>query len=295
VCKVQVQVLDREPQRAEVLARAEDGAWSRTYPNKSAVDPVAVVRLAKAFCSTRASSARLVDDEDRAAIDHPACEVCLRLAPKAQGAPSMEIADERDTVPQDRGFAIYRDGAGAWRAIDIEGGVSYAIDEDLVELARHPLDSDLAFPVVPGLVRRIEVARGATQYALARQGDGGWTVESRPNAVAADPLEVRRLLRTLGELRATSRTPKSEPLLPAKAAAVVTCVMPAAIGDERLTLMLAEPQGGAVEASVDSTSATTSVPPGRVTIPLGTLDEVAPPPSRFAAVMRDAAAPAPAQ
>jgi hypothetical protein len=289
VSKVQVQVHDLAPERAEVLARAEDGAWSRTYASSAAgaakgpVDPVAVVRLARAFCAARAASARLLQDEDRAGLERPACEVALRLEPKSKGAPSMEITDERDTVPQDHGFAFYRDAAGAWRAVDVEGGVSYVVDEELVELARRPLDSDLAFPLVPGLVRRIEIARGATRYALARSGSE-WTVEldlAKAGGAAADPNEVRRLMRALGELRVTARSPKAEPLLPAKAAAVVACVMPGVIGDERLTLTLAEPRGGSAEASVDSTSSATAVPPGRVAIPLGSLDEVAPQPARF--------------
>lgn len=280
-----------EPALREVLARGDDGAWTRTHPQRAPVDAVAVARLARALTTARALGARLLGDEDRAALAKPALELDLRLAPRSAGAPSIEIADERDTVPLDVGFAFYRDAAGAWRAIDKDGGVSYAVEESLVELARAPLEADVALPVLPGSVVRIEIAARGTRFALQRGAAGGWTLHSEtPSAppAAAEPTEVLRWLRTLSGLRARARTPDASPLLPVQAFAAITVVQPAAGGgEERLTLALAEPVGGEAEASVDSTRAGTPLPRGRFRIDAGEALALA------AAAERFASAPAP--
>ncbi len=316
--KLQRQEFAHQPPAQEVVARAEDGTWSRTFPapapgtSRAAVDAVVVGRLARALCAARATSVRLLTDEDRATLEHPVFELDARFAPRAAGAPSMEIADERDTVPQDRGFAFAPEspaqaatnagGGGAWRAVDKEGGVSYLLDAETVDILRAPIDADALYPVVPGLVRTIEVVTAKERYVIER-GDQGWTVRDADAANGSSPpsppepaneIEVRRLFRDLAELRALSREPTAAPLLPTAASATICCAMPASAGEtERLTLTIGGAENGSAPASIDSTRPQTPVPKGRVRLAAAAIIKIAPQRSRFVAPSAVPSAPQP--
>ncbi len=264
ICKLQR--IAASPPLHEVLVRSEDGSWSRSV-GSGPVDAVAIGRLAHALTESQAISARLLTEQDRAGMRAPALELDIRLSPRSAGAPRMEISDDRDTVPQDRGFACYQDGK-LWRAVDVEGGVSYQLADDLVELLRTPLQSDQVMPLVPSLVSRLEIQRTGSLLVLEREGEEWWLSGQEASTAlprqAADPTQVRRYLRLLAGLTATSRQGDAPTLLPGESSLSVVAFMPSSPGLESIALCLQEHGAVDADASVTASRPATPVPPGRV-------------------------------
>ncbi len=261
-----LQRIGSDPPLAEVLTRSEDGVWSRTH-GSGPCDAVAIGRITRALTETQATAARFTTDADRAALAHCPIEVDLRLEPRAKGAPRLEIADEQDTVTQDLGYDGIQDARGAWWLVDVEGGVSYRVDRDLIDILRAPLQSDTILPLVPSLARQLLFQHGGRVDALTREGESWWWQQGNAARVAADPAQVRRYLRALAALTAVSRQPQSPLLLPAAAALIVTVVMPATPGVESLVLTISDPNGASdAAASVTSSAHGAEVPRGQVRI-----------------------------
>lgn len=276
ICKLQ-RVAHTDPPLEEVLTRDEQGQWRRTH-GAGAVDAVAIGRLARALTETHAHEARLLVLADRAGMEHPALEVDVRLAPRAAGAPRMEITDERDTVTQDRGFACYRDSQQRWWMVDVEGGVAYQVDAELIDLLHAPLTADDVLPVVPSLVTRLELVDHQVQATLTRDGDQWWWSEqgtgARPGRALADPAQVRRYLRQLATTHAAQRLPTAADVLPAQADLTISAVMPAGtVAEERLVMSMVRTPAG-VEASVSSSIPHARLPPGRLRLEATMADEL---------------------
>jgi len=272
------------PLLKEVVTRDDNGTWMRTYPVTAPVDAVAIGRLTRALCESVALSARLTTDEDRAALPSAPLVLDLRLAPLALGAPRMDISNERDTVPHNRGFSFYQDAGHSWRAVDVEGGVAYEVSPELVDVLRQPFQSDALYPLVPSLVTRIAITTADGTYALSRSNETWALSPAAPGsgpAPAVDPLEVRRYLRTLSELGSTQRFPDREAVLPARAALVVTCTMPTIDGSEQLLLAMAAPDAQGAALSVSSNVAGAALPQGQALVDAATAQALLAPRSRF--------------
>jgi len=280
ICKLQ-RIATSPPLLKEVVTRDDNGTWMRTYPVTAPVDAVAIGRLTRALCESVALSARLTTDEDRAALPTAPLVLDLRLAPLALGAPRMDISNERDTVPDNRGFSFYQDASHIWRAVDVEGGVAYVVSPELVELLRQPLQSDALYPLVPSLVTRIAVTTADNTYTLNRSGESWSLSAAGGSAQTVDPLEVRRYLRTLSELGSAQRFPDREAVLPARAALVVTCTMPTVDGNELLLLTMGAPDAQGAAVSVSSNVPGAALPQGQALIDAATAQALLAPRSRF--------------
>jgi hypothetical protein len=240
------------------------GPWRRTWPKDAAapVNQLAVDRLVRMLCSARARSVRLLTDADRAVLTAPTLEFMLRFAPlvSRQSDDAMRLDD---TVEQDWQVALAHTTEG-WRACDGEAGVSWLLDDDVVAVLREPLDDSQVFPIVPALVRAIEVGGPSGRYRLSQEGENWAVSELLPDGTrrthAADAVEVRRYLRTLATLRSLE-TPRS--VGPAAVVAdgaaplgSVVCELPET-GDERAqaVLVVAGVEGGRLRVGARSSRA----------------------------------------
>ncbi len=278
-------------QEAEVFAIDPGGSWRQSYPagaRARLVDQLAIEQLARAACAVRALSARFVTAEDRSVISDPEFELDLRFLPR-QVRHSSDTARLDETTDQDLGFCFRREGEG-WRAVNREAGVSYLISADAVDLLRGTVADNLVMPLVPSLVRRIEVASPAGHYLLSEEA-GAWTAqvldrEQQPGpARAADAVEVRRLLRRLAGLRALRVEARAAPLTAQEAAATVVCEQPVGAVKEIITLSIGAPApDGELVLSAETTATSRHPPPGRCYLPAGAAAQVAeltPPLSRL--------------
>lgn len=276
-----------------VVADAPGAAWRRTFPAEvrgQAVDALAVERVVRILCAARARSARAVGATDRLVLEKPEFELDLRFAPVASRR-SNDQARLDDSDDSELGLAFAREGDG-WRAVDKEGTVSWLVDAELVEQLRAPFDEGQVLPVAPSLVQRIEVvAPGRRLYLFA--GTDGWSLratgaDGRLGAARpADPVQVRRYLRTLTGLMAERRDGAAGPLQPDESAGSVSLILPGRGEDEeQLVLGIAKPVAGQVALTVDGTAV--RVPRGRAYVPIAAAADLLPAPDALA----PAAAPA---
>jgi hypothetical protein len=275
-------------QAAEVFAVDSGGSWRQSFPagaRARQVDQLAIEQLARAACAVRAQSARFVTAADRSVIDDAEFELDLRFLPR-QVRHSSDTARLDETTDQDLGFCFRREGDG-WRAVNREAGVSYLLGADAVDLLRVPVEDNLVMPLVPSLVQRIEVATPSGHYQLGEEA-GTWTahvIDGERNLgppLAADAVEVRRLLRRLAGLRAARIEAKAAPLTAKEAAATVICEQSVGTVKEIITLSIGAPAaaGGEVVLSAETTATSRHPPPGRCYLPgsaAALLGELAPP------------------
>lgn len=204
VMKIQRRFTDRQPAVEEVLVRDSRGGWSRTWPRSEPVDPVAVQRVARVIATSRALNARLATPEDRAIANAPTFEIAVRFGPKPTGK-ANDFTELEDTTTNDLGLSIRKDADGHWRALAIGTGTAYELDDDVVEQLRQDVANPVVLPLVPALVRRVQLSNGVTTIGLARSGEQ-WLLAVGDKAVAANAVEVRRLLRDLAALTARRRS-----------------------------------------------------------------------------------------
>jgi hypothetical protein len=239
VMKIQRRFLDRQPAVEEVLVHDARGGWSRTWPRSEPVDAVAVQRIARVIATGRALSARLAGDADRAAGAAPEFEIAVRFGPKPAGK-ANDFTELEDTTTNDLGLAMSRAGPGRWRALLIGTGTAYDLDDDLVEQLRQDVADPLVLPLVPALVRSVQVGAGTTVVALARSGEA-WRLQEGAGTVPANAVEVRRLLRDLAALTA-SRRGQGGALAPADIALAVSLDLPGFDREsERFLLQIGRP------------------------------------------------------
>ncbi len=250
--------------RAEVVAVASgtggvEGVWRRTWPKdvSGAISPLAIDRLARAFCSARSLAARLPTAADRAVVADPTFELDIRFA-QAQVRLSNDHARLGDTTDQDLGFAFAPEGE-RWRAVDKESGISHLVDAELLSELQAPLTDDLVLPLVASQVTRIEFIGPAGRFALQQRGDA-WQVQPLDgtgravgDAQPAEEVEVRRYLRLVTRLRAVRSDPAAGPFTPEQLGGSVVFSYPAAgEGTVRVTLSLGRIQEGELPVLVDS-------------------------------------------
>jgi hypothetical protein len=291
---VKIQRISRRPgqQAEEVFAVDAGGTWRQTFPADARarqIDQLAIEQLARAACAARAQSARFVTAEDRGVISDPDFEFDLRFLPR-QVKHSSDTARLDETTDQDLGFCFRREGE-SWRAVNREAGVSYLLGADAVELLRTTVADNLVMPLVPSLVRRIEVVAPNVHYLLS-EDSGSWTAHALDHelkegpAQQADAVEVRRLLRRLAGLRAARIEAKAAPLSAKEAVASVVCEQPVGAVKEVITLSIGAlaPGAGEVVLSAETTATTHHPPPGRCYLPVSAaalIAELTPPLARL--------------
>jgi hypothetical protein len=172
--------------------------------------------------------------------------------------------DLDETVAVDCGLAFAPDGAHGWRAWEQDGLLAGRVDAETVAALRAGLDAPGIFPLLPALVRRLELQGPEGAYALERRG-AGWVLMAGGAEREADPAAVRRHLRLLAELRALGQLDRraAEPA-PAQRAGQVRCLVPGvAGGEESLGLALLPEAGGRTPVHVASDRAGSAFPRGR--------------------------------
>lgn len=288
VVKIQRQFNDEEPARAEVFTAVAGGRWRQTWPAAAApaVNQLAVERIARALCAARGQEARLVTAADRAVLAAPVCEIDLRFAPQPVRH-SNDYARLDDTTDLDLGLAFAPEGA-LWRAVSKEGAVSFLVDAELMELLRQSVQDDQVFPLVPSLVRGLEVASPERHYRLALDYRG-WTVQTigrdgqAGEARRADEVQVRRYLRLLSGLRAL-RTTAAEAGAPLASATTITCSLPAeGAGSDQMILSVGRVTGGEAAWRADAIRGTRQLAGGRGYLAAESAAALVPDPDGFAA------------
>ena len=252
-----------EAGRAEVVAVASgtgsvEGLWRRTWPKdlSGAVSPLAIDRLARAFCSARSLAVRLPIAADRAVVADPDFEIDIRFA-QVPVRLSNDHTRLGDTTDQDLGFAFAAEGE-RWRAVEKESGISHLIDAELMDLLRAPLTDDLVLPLVPSQITRIEFLGAAGRFALLQRGDG-WLVQALDGTgravgepQAAEVVEVRRFLRLVTSLRSLRSDPGAGPFNPDQLSGSVIFSYPATgDGSVRITLNIGNLTDGELPVLVD--------------------------------------------
>jgi hypothetical protein len=268
---------------SEVFAIDSGGSWRQAFPaaaRSRQVDQLAVEQLARAACAARAQSARFVTADDRGVLGDAEFELDLRFLPR-QVKHSSDTARLDETTDQDLGFCFRREGVG-WRAVNREAGVSYLLSADAVDLLRTSVSDNLVMPLVPSLVRRIEVASPSGHYLLHEEA-GAWTAHvldrelNQGPPLEADAVEVRRLLRRLAGLRAARIEAKAAPLTAKEASATVICEQLVGAVKEIVTLSIGALATGGSEVvlSAETTATTRHPPPGRCYLPASAAAQVA--------------------
>ncbi len=275
--------------RAEVFAvqsgsGESEGVWTQTYPKEDkgqAVSTVAIDQLVRALCTAKGTKVRLHDKNDRAALAHPDFEMDVRFAP-AKVRLSNDHSRLVDTNDQDLGFAFVRQG-GQWRAIDKEGGVSYGVTDELVEMLQAPLIENLVIPLIPSLVNRIDLYNAKERIRLM-QVDGQWRMQllaanggKESDITDADEIAVRRHLRLLAGLRAVRVDPKAGPFSLGELYGTVVCVFPGAdSGDTRVTLTVGPTVDNETAVVVEGGKGMRGLPRGRVYVDAEIMRQVFP-------------------
>ena len=239
VLKIQRRFLDREPATAEVLSRDSRGGWVRTWPAGEPVDTVSVERIARVFATGRATSVRMADESDRAIVSAPDFEIAVRFGPKPSGK-ANDYTELEDTTTNDLGLAMRRDGEGRWRALQLGTGIAYDLDDEFVTQLRQGVSDPLVLPLIPALVRRVQLASGEESIVLSRVGEDWRMLEGERDTLAA-AVEVRRLLRDLAALVARRRGPGGA-LAPGELSATISIEIPGFDREvERLVLQIGKP------------------------------------------------------
>ncbi len=236
VAKVQRQVGDGQGGSEVFVSEQGQGAWRRTFPADQAglpVNQLAVDRLVRSLCTARGRSVRLLRLEDRAIIERPAFAIAMRFVPVVARR-SEDGVRLGDTLDQDWQVSFGK-GADGWRAVDRDGGVSWLMEDELIDLLRQPLDDTLVFPIVASLVRRVDIVGSQGRFRIEEDG-GQWRLtvfdaDGGSNVTPADAVEVRRYLRTLSGLRAQRRGGKG-PIPADQVTGSVVCTLPD-VGDEK--------------------------------------------------------------
>jgi hypothetical protein len=275
MAKIQRIMHEADTEHSEVYALDTGGTWRQTYPadaRSRQIDQLGIEQLAHAACSSHALSARFITDEDRAILAHPDFELDVRFLARVVKH-SSDAARLDETTDQDLGFCFKREGDG-WRAVNREAAVSYLLNADVVDILRSSVVDNLVIPLVPSVVRRIEVASDAGHYVLSDEGAGWFAHTIGPDGQAgpvqaADDIEVRRLLRRLATLRAQHIDMKAAPLLASEAVATVVCELPAAYAREVVTVSIGahHAPGDDFVISAETTAASRHPPPGRCYLP----------------------------
>jgi hypothetical protein len=263
--------------RAEVFAvqagaGEEKGVWMQSWPKEEkghAVSIVAIDQVARALCTAKGHDVRLNDAADRAGLAAPDFEMDVRFAPA-----SVRLSNDHsrlvDTNDQDVGFAFKRID-GKWRAIDKDGGVSYGVSDELLELIQAPLIENLVLPLIPSLVTRLDIYQQQERFRLS-QTDQGWQLQllqangtNATDSENADVIAVRRHLRLLANLRAERSDPQAGPFTPAELVGSVVCVFPGAEqGETRVTLSVGPTVDGLTAVVVEGGAGMRGLPRGRV-------------------------------
>jgi hypothetical protein len=287
VVKIQRQIRDQEPARAEVFTASDGGRWRQTYPAAAQALPVnqlAVDRIARALCAARGREARLITAADRAVLAAPVCEIDLRFAPQPVRH-SNDYTRLDDTTDLDLGLAFAPEG-DLWRAVSKEGAVSFLIDAELMELIRQRVQDDQVFPLVPSLVRSLEVASPTLHYLLALD-DRGWTVQSigrggqAGEVRRADEVQVRRYLRLLSGLRAL-RTIATDAEAPLADATTITCTLPTeGASSDQMILSVGRATEGEAAWRADATRDARKLPGGRGYLTAESAAALVPDPASF--------------
>jgi hypothetical protein len=266
-----------------------DGVWLQTWPEADkghAVSTVAIDQVVRALCTAQGHQVHLNNEADRAALASPDFELDVRFAP-ARVRLSNDHSRLVDTNDQDVGFAFVRQD-GNWRAIDKEGGISYGVSEELIELLQAPLIEDLVLPLIPSLVTRLDLYDANERIRLS-QTDQGWTLQLRASsgeqeteAVAADDIAVRRHLRLLAGLRAIRVDPQAGPFSPNELRGTVVCVFPGAdSGSTRITLSVGPTVDQLTAVVVEGGAGMRGLPRGRVYVDAEQMRQVFPGSKRF--------------
>lgn len=239
VLKIQRRFLDRDPAAAEVLSRDARGGWVRSWPAGEPVDPVSVERIARVFATGRAASARMADESDRAIAASPEFEIAVRFGPKPSGK-ANDFTELEDTTTNDLGLAMRRSGDGRWRALQLGTGIAYDLDDEFVQQLRQGVSDPLVLPLIPALVRRVQLASGDESLLLARSGED-WRLQQGDQDAPAAAVEVRRLLRDLAGLVARRRGAGGA-LAPSELAVTISIEIPGFDREvERLVLQIGKP------------------------------------------------------
>ncbi len=260
----------------------EKGVWMQTWPKEEkghAVSIVAIDQMARALCTAQGNDVRLYSTADRAGLAAPEFEMDVRFAP-APVRLSNDHSRLVDTNDQDVGFAFARVD-GTWRAIDKDGGVSYGVSDELLELLQAPLVENLVLPLIPSLVTRLDIYHAQDRIRLA-QNDQGWQMQllasngtKLGDEVAADAIAVRRHLRLLASLRAEKTDPQAGPFTPNELVGSVVCVFPGAEkGDTRVTLSVGPTVDGLTAVVVEGGAGMRGLPRGRVYVQAALIDQL---------------------
>ncbi len=288
IVRLQRQFHDGAATRGERFDRQAGGRWHQAFPagadGGGSADPEAVSSLVRAVGFAVGNLVRLSTPEDRAVLDHPAFELDVRFSAKVQRRAANDNTSEEETATVDAGWAFAKVG-DFWFAVSKLDGITWRLDEDQIETLRRSVADPLAFPVVPGQILALECTRGGQQYFLDPVPGNAWKLRLKSGtSEPADAVAVRRLLRSLAQLRA-SAVEVDAPAVPAwETDATVVVSLPAVGGGiERRTLAIGKIQGGSRLTSVDSTRPTSEVPRGRRRIAASDLDAVCPDPQALRA------------
>jgi hypothetical protein len=282
--------------RAEVVAAQggvgeADSLWQQTYPADKKGQPIstmAVDQVARALCTAQGKDVRLSSARDRAALAAPYFEMDMRFAP-IRVRLSNDHSRLVDTSEADLGFAFVSIDGG-WRAIDKDGGVSYGVSDELMELLQASLMDNVVVPLIPSLVTRVDI-NGPTERLRLRREQDTWQL-TRISAdgtdsnekINADNIAVRRYLRLIAATRAEQSDEHAGPFTPAELRGSVVCIFPGAEqGDTRVTMSLGPSLNGLTAVVVEGGAGMRGLPRGRVYVRDEFVQGIFPSQSQFAA------------
>jgi len=270
---------------AEVYRKAGTGDWQQSHPERLSADRMAIMRILRLLTAGRATAAHLADDGDRAILAGYDREIAVRIEAADWNQRERLELDERGR--RDWGlFLARRDGR--WRAVNVDGTLSYDLDDDLVEGLFAPVLDRLAFPIVPSLVMRLRVdPRDGEPYWLIPEDHRGarWRVQQGEERAPADTAQVRRYLQNLARLVADKVDMDSPSLGPDRVEGSITAELPGIEQAlENLELLVGARRADGTEASPVSDDASGAILPGRIILSTDPGFELLPPRERFLAV-----------
>ncbi len=286
--KLQRIVRDDGPARGEVFVG--DGArWERTWPQPAGADSAAVRRLLHALCGAVGLECRLATAADLALRAAPAIELDVRFAPKPIAKGANNFTDAEDTVPTDLGLCLAPDPvrAGAWRAVERDGGRSWLLPAEVVDALREPVVDRVLLPVPVAMVRSVRIDRPGSSFSVRREGerwmlrrlkagDDGSAVADGDD-VAIDPVAVRRWLRQVAGVRFATQDAGAVAVSAGELAARVTVTVPGTgTMNEDIVLLIGRPSAGTAPVSLSSHLANAQLPPGRLQLSPADAEVLAP-------------------
>ncbi|MEK7414083.1 MAG: hypothetical protein AAB263_12280 [Planctomycetota bacterium] len=188
--------------RDEVMSRPEKGTWERRWPtNAVPADAFAVERIVRVLCRLHASAVRMrKPGEPLPAI---MAEISLRIAPIAAKRVSIESEVELvDTLVQDRGWTLHRDG-DTWLLAKMGDTLTYTVDAGSVDAMLADVSSNRLFPIAPSLVTAIDIG-GSQPFRLERSGEQWLRCVVGTPKLPINALAARRLLLALTTLAAST-------------------------------------------------------------------------------------------